>query len=277
MTFSSRHKLITKILLLSGFLFLSYCYFESHWIKITEIEIRSPDLPGSFNGSKVVFISDIHLGPYLSSQRLSGIVARINEIKPAMIILGGDYVHYKSKYIEPVFNEFGRLRADLGVYAVLGNHDHYAGADLTRKMIAKSGINSLDNHSYWVKKGLDSIKIGGVGDLQEGIQIPENILNGLKKSDFAILVSHEPDYVENLNRELIDLTLSGHTHGGQITFFGLWAPAMPSKYGQKYRYGLIRSGKMQSYVSSGVGTVLVPFRFFSRPEIVVINLKKTEL
>lgn len=274
MRMSLHSRFTISVLILSILVFLIYCFFESRWIKITEIEINSADVPDSFNGTQIVFISDIHLGPYLSSRRLSGIVNRINEIKPEMIILGGDYVHYRSKYIEPVFKELGKLRANLGVYAGLGNHDHYAGADLTRKAMVKYGYNIIDNQSFWVKKGADSIKIGGVGDLQEDIQVPENTLKGLKNSDFAILVSHQPDYIENLNADLIDLTLSGHTHGGQITFFGWWAPILPSNFGQKYRYGLVGSGKMKSYISSGVGTVLVPFRFFCRPEIVVIRLRK---
>jgi len=277
MTILPRNKTIVVFLILSGLIFLSYCFFESRWIKITEIEIKSADVPDSFNGSKIVFISDIHRGPFLSSERLSGIADRINEIRPEVIILGGDYVHYQFKYIEPVFKEFGKLRAGLGVYAVLGNHDHYAGADFTRKMMVKYGISNIDNQSLWVKKGNDSIKIGGVGDLWEDIQLPENTLKGLKTSNFAILVSHQPDYIEKMSTDLIDLTLSGHTHGGQITFFGLWAPILPSLYGQKYRYGLIDSGKMKSYISSGIGAVDLPLRFFCRPEIVVIRLKKTEL
>lgn len=274
---SFRNPVSMSILILSVLVFLIYCFFESRWIKITEIEINSGDVPDSFSGTKIVFISDIHLGPYLSSQRLSGIVNRINDLKPEMVILGGDYVHYRSKYIEPVFSELGKFRADLGVYAGLGNHDHYAGADLTRKVMAKYGINSIDNQSFWVKKGADSIKIGGVGDLQEDIQVPEITLNGLKKSDFSILLSHQPDYIENLKGDLIDLTLSGHTHGGQITFFGWWAPILPSHFGQKYRYGLVSSGTLKSYISSGVGTVLVPFRFFCRPEIVIIKFEKRVL
>jgi len=273
----SQHRFTIGGLVLSVMVFLLYCFFESRWIKITEIEINSEEVPASFSGTKLVFISDIHLGPYLSSRRLSGIVNRINDIKPEMIILGGDYVHYQSKYIEPVFMELGKLRADLGVYAVLGNHDHYADASFTRKIMSKYGINNINNQSFWVKKGIDSIKIGGVGDLWGDIQILENTLNKLKKSNFAILVSHHPDYIENLNTDLIDLTLSGHTHGGQITLFGLWAPLLPSNFGQKYLYGLVTSGKMKSYVSSGIGTVLVPFRFFCRPEIVIIKLKRIVL
>ena len=257
-------------------LFLTYSYFESRWVKITEVEIKSADIPDSFNGAKIVFISDIHLGPFLSANRLSRIVDQINGINPDIILLGGDYVFYYTKYVEPVFHEFGKLRSVYGIYAVLGNHDYYAGADLTKKMMAKNGINSCDNQYYWVKKGNDSIKIGGVGDLWEGTQVPENTFSGLKKSDFAILLTHNPDYLENIYTDLIDLTLTGHTHGGQVTLFGWWAPILPSEFGQKYRYGLIDSGKMKSYITSGIGTVTVPLRFFCRPEIVVLRLKKTK-
>ncbi|MCX6239506.1 MAG: metallophosphoesterase [Bacteroidia bacterium] len=275
MMISFHNKVIISVLIFVGLVFAVYSYFESRSIKTTEIEIKSADIPESFNGLKIVFISDIHLGPYLSAQRLSGIVGQINAMKPDLILLGGDYVHYRSRYVEPVFRELGKLRSVFGVYGVLGNHDHYAGAALSRSMMAKYGINSIDNQSFWITKGNDSIKIGGVGDLKEDLQFPEYTFKGLKRTDFSILVSHQPDYIEKIESDLIDLTLSGHTHGGQITFFGLWAPILPSKYGQKYRYGLIDSEKMKSYISSGVGAVILPFRFFCRPEIVVIRLKKT--
>ena len=270
-----RKRSTAGFIILIGFIFLTYCYFESRWIKITEIEIRSADIPDSFNESVIVFISDIHLGPFLSARRLSLVVERINSIKPDFVLLGGDFVHYNSKYVEPVFNVLGGLRSPLGIYGVLGNHDHWAGASQTRKQMVKSGIISIDNQSEWVKKGTDSIKVGGVGDLWYDIQMPQNTFKGLKKSDFAILVTHHPDYLENINSELIDLTLSGHTHGGQITVLGRWAPILPSEYGQKYRYGLIEHGKTKSYISSGIGNVIPPLRFFCRPEIVVIHLKKT--
>jgi predicted MPP superfamily phosphohydrolase len=208
---------------------------------------------------------------------LSRIVDRINKIKPDLIIFGGDYVHYSSKYIEPVFIELGKLRSKYGSYGVLGNHDHYADVALTLKMMAKYGVNNIDNQSFWIRNGNDSIKIGGVGDLWEDIQIPQNTLKDLKKSNFSILVMHQPDYLEKIDTELIDLTFSGHTHGGQITLLGWWAPILHSNYGQKYRYGLVDSGKTKSYISSGIGTVILPFRFFCRPEIVVVTLKKAEL
>jgi len=187
--------------------------------------------------------------------------------------MGGDYVHREAKYIEPLFNEFRNLKTKGGIYAVLGNHDHWEDATLTKQMMLRNGINICDNKSYWVKINSDSIKIGGVGDLWEDTQELDSTIYDLKKTDFSILISHSPDFIETMPKDLVDFTLSGHTHGGQMTFFGLWAPILPSKYGQKYRYGLKQFGKMQSYISSGVGTITPPMRFFCRPEIVLIHLQ----
>ncbi len=89
-----------------------------------------------------------------------------------------------------------------------------------------------------------------------------------------MLVSHEPDFAEELQPGAADLMLSGHTHGGQLTFFGLWAPVVGSEYGQKYRTGTVTNGSTTVIVSNGIGTILPPLRFFARPQIVVITLKK---
>lgn len=264
---------ILTILTGLGIAFLLYCHSESRWIKTENIEIISADVPEDFEGKRIVFITDIHHGPFLSIDRIRNLVTRINKLEPDLILMGGDYVHRESRFIRPVFDEFKNLNSIYGVYGVLGNHDHWEDADLTRKMMLRNGIKICDNKSYWLKIGNDSIKIGGVGDLWEDSQVLENTIYDLKKSDFSILISHSPDYLENIQSDLIDLTLSGHTHGGQMTLFGKWAPILPSKYGQKYRYGLKEFKNMQSYISSGIGTITPPLRFFCRPEIVVIQLK----
>lgn len=270
-------KRVVKILFVLfglSILFLLYCHLESRWLKEENVELISKDVPESFSGKKIVFITDIHHGPFFSIERVQQLVDRINKLEPDLILLGGDYVHRDSSFIRPLFDEFQHLSARYGIYGVLGNHDHWEDADLTSEMMKRNGINICDNASYWLKIEKDSIKIGGVGDLWEDTQILENTTADLAQSDFSILISHSPDYLETLHTDLIDFTLSGHTHGGQMTFFGLWAPVLPSKYGQKYRYGLKQFEHMQSYISSGVGTITPPIRFFCRPEIVVIELKK---
>ena len=94
-----------------------------------------------------------------------------------------------------------------------------------------------------------------------------------EKNDFVILLSHNPDYIEKLQSDKIDLMLSGHTHGGQITFFGLFAPLIPSAYGQKYRTGLVETVQTKLLVSNGIRKVTPPVRFFARPQINIVYLQ----
>ncbi len=258
---------------LAGALLLGYSYFEARWIKIKKIEITSPDLPASFDGKQLVFISDVHHGPIFSIERVHRLVDRINQLEPDIILLGGDYVYGDPKFIQPVFDAFGKFRSKLGLYAVSGNHEFRQGIALTREMIHKNHIFDCDNQAYWVTLGMDSIRIGGVSDLTKSKPKIDSTLVGLKPNDFCILLSHNPDFIPRIKTDKIDLTLSGHTHGGQITLLGIRSFYSNSRYGETYRYGLKKTEKMQSYITSGVGTIILPMRFFCRPEIVLITLK----
>ena len=275
---------ILLIIFCSILLLPIYSYLEARWLKITHIEIESADIPESFNGKRIVFISDVHHGKHFSRVRVKDLVDKINALNPDFIVIGGDNVIWDSIYIRPFFDEIIRLKSKYGIYEVLGNNDYFTSASLTNKMMKRNKINNCNNESYWVKIGKDSIKIGGLDDISEGKQIPDSTLHDVKKNDFCILISHRPGSIPDIKTDRIDLTLSGHTHGGQITFFGLWAPILPGTYTetyqyfnfgiyQKYRYGLIKSDNRQSYVTSGVGGT-IPFRFFCRPEIAVLELKR---
>lgn len=270
-------RIVKKLFLISalfGFGLLSYMYLETRWIKTNEIDIKSPDIPPSFENKTIVFVSDIHHGPYLSKRRVGKLVSRINKLSAEIILFGGDYVQRNPKYIEPFFQEVKDLKAKVGIYGVLGNHDHWEDADLTRELMTTCGIKICDNESFWVHQKSDSIKIGGVGDLWEDVQSVKNTTHDLSPTDFCVLISHNPDYFEQMNSSLIDLAVAGHTHGGQVTFFGKSAPVLPIVNGEKYRYGLKTKGDTFLYITSGVGTVTPPVRFFCRPEIVVFKLVK---
>ena len=269
-----------------GIVILTYSSLETRWIKITRVPIESHDIPHSFDGKRIVFVSDIHHGAALSRERVMKLVQRINDIHPDIIILGGDYTSLEDKYIIPVFDELRNLKSNYGIFGVMGNHDYFVNGDLTKKMMTRNGINQCDNKSYWVKINKDSIKIGGIDDPEGDNQELDSTVFDVHRNDFCILISHRPDYIEQLKSDLVDLTLSGHTHGGQVTFFGLWAPILPSDNGiwaslslsgerQKYSYGLVHTKtSMQSYITSGVGTRYPHFRFFRRPEIAVLELKR---
>ncbi|MHC1683048.1 MAG: metallophosphoesterase [Clostridiaceae bacterium] len=253
---------------------LVYGLIEPYRIENKTTYFKHDKIPEAFEDFKILFISDIHHGIVYPKRRVKALVNQINLQKPDLILLGGDYVDDK-KYIHSLFNELKHLKSKHGIYGVLGNHDHKADAKLVVEAMEKAGISCLDNKGIWLKKGRDKIRIGGVGDFWKDIQNLKPTLNEVT-DEFTILLSHNPDYIEDIREDKIDLVLSGHTHGGQGTIFGLWAPFIPSKYGQKYRTGLIEVPNTKVLVSNGIGNVgrCIPIRFFARPQICIINLKR---
>ena len=272
----NRNKLIFVSIFAVALLLLAYTFIEPYWLDIKTTHINSRDIPENFNGTKIIFVSDIHHGPYFSKDRVKKLVERINELNPDIILLGGDYVHREPTYITPCFEELSKLKAKIDVFGVLGNHDHWENAELIRHEMKSAGIKEIDNKAEWLYKEGDRIKIGGVGDLMEDVQDITPTINDTKKNDFVILLSHNPDYFEKLGTDKVDLMFSGHTHGGQVTLFGFWAPLIPSTYGQKYRTGLVETVQTKILISNGIGTITPPVRFFARPQINVVILKRIE-
>jgi hypothetical protein len=270
-----RRWLILAAALLAVAAFAAATLVEARSLRTRTVAFSSPDLPAAFDGLRVAFVSDVHHGPYFSRERVRNAVARVNALHPDVIVLGGDYVYRSAEFVEPVFAELGRLQAPLGVYAVLGNHDHWVDPVKTRKALAASRIRALDNRGYWLQRGSSRIRLCGVDDLWEGRQDLAAAVDGATTGDFVLLASHNPDFVETLGGEPVDLVLSGHTHGGQVTLFGLWAPAVPSDYGQKYRAGLVLDGPVPAFVTTGVGTTVVPLRLFASPEVVLLTLRES--
>ncbi len=251
---------------------LVYSLLEPFWIETKETVFVSGDIPVNFNGTKIVFIADIHHGPFFSRQRISRLVKRINNLHPDIILLGGDYIHRNIKYNKPCFEELKRLNAPMGKFGVFGNHDRWRGGLLCRKGMEYAGIVLLDNDARWLNKNGRRIKIGGVGDLNTEEPDISPSVKDTKDKDFVIVLSHNPDYMEFLTSHKVDLVLSGHTHGGQCTLFGWWAPVVPSLFGNKYRTGVIKTALSTVIVTNGIGTISPPLRFFARPQINVIYL-----
>ncbi len=259
---------------------LAYGFAETYWIRVKEYTFTDPDLPAAFDGTRIVLLTDIHRGPFFSQARVAALVERVNALEPDLLVLGGDYVFTDTGYAQSCFAELKNLRAPLGCFAVLGNHDYEEyGGDIgdpspVIEAIAGAGITLLREDGVWIEHEGTRIRIGGVSDYTEDFPVLAPTLEGTSEDDFVLLVSHNPDFAETLPAGAVDLVLAGHTHGGQVTFFGLWAPYLPSEYGQKYRTGVVATENTTVIVSNGIGTsTILPIRLFARPQIVVITLE----
>lgn len=261
---------------------LAYGFAETYWIRVKEYTFTDLDLPAAFDGTRIVLLTDIHRGPFFSQGRVASLVERANALEPDLLVLGGDYVFGDTGYTQSCFAELKNLRAPLGCFAVLGNHDYEEyDSDIgdpapVIEAIAEAGITLLRENGVWIEREDARIRIGGVSDYREDFPVLAPTLEGTSEDDFVLLVSHNPDFAEELPAGAVDLVLSGHTHGGQVTFFGLWAPYLPSEYGQKYRTGVVVTENTTVIVSNGIGTSTVPpIRLFARPQIVVITLESS--
>jgi uncharacterized protein len=275
-------RLVATIVLAVVAAFVAYSFSETYRLEVKEYTFASPDVPAAFDRTRIVLLTDLHRAFFFSQKRLAGVVERAAQLHPDLVVLGGDYVYGSMKYEVPAFTELSRLQAPLGVFAVLGNHD-YAHLDHDRndptptlRAAEKANIPLLDNAGVWIEKSGQRFRLAGVSDLQEGFPNPQAAIGDARPADLVVLVSHEPDVAESLTPGEADLMLAGHTHGGQVTFFGLWAPVIGSDYGQKYRTGMVSTESTTVVVSNGVGTIFPPLRFFARPQIVVITLHSAD-
>ncbi len=282
---SRRSRRLWRLLVVAFFavivLFVAYGFGESYWIDVKDYTYRSPEVPDAFDGTRVVLVTDIHRGPFFSQERVASLVERVNALEPDLVLLGGDYVYLGTKYAASCFEALEELEAPLGCYAVLGNHDYGKyqdgenGPNDVIKAMEQADITLLREDAVWIEKGAERIRLGGVSDYSVDRPRFTPTVKGTASDDLVVLLSHSPDYAEDLPGDTIDLVLSGHTHGGQMTLFGRWAFYVPSEYGQKYRTGVVENGSTTVIVSNGVGTSTIPpMRLFCRPQIVVVTLER---
>ena len=249
-----------------------YGLFEASCFRIARLTIPVRNLPVPFSGLTIALLTDLHHGRYTSLHYIRTVVEVTNALQPDVVCLGGDYALASRKYLPPCFDVLSELNARLGVFGVLGNHDHYYGATLTRELMRNARVAEITNGGYWFMLRGTRLRIAGVDDLWEGTQDLAAALSDARTDDACILLSHNPDYVETLADARVGLVLSGHTHGGQVVFPGPYAPFVPSKFGTKYLHGLVKTDVTQVYVSRGLATVGPPIRIGAPPEISFLTL-----
>lgn len=243
-----------------------------YWISETEVFIR--DLPERFENFRITQLTDIHHSRILGIDRVRHVVELAQETKPDMFVLTGDYTTSYRRFIEPCAEALAPLNAPEGVWAVLGNHDHYTDPELTTRALRRHRITVLDNAHTTLQRGPDALQLSGIDDWTWNATDWTRAFSGLKPSTPTILLSHQPSVLDLEQTKNVALILSGHTHGGQVRLPFLGAPARFATKDLKYDRGLFHRGETQLYVSSGTGVIGLPVRLGVRPEIAVLRLKR---
>lgn len=254
---------------------LGYSLLESCWLGVRRATIAVPRLPAAFVGTRIAFVSDLHHSSMNGREYLEKVVSITNSLAPDLILLGGDYVHNQRRFIAPCMQELGKLESRWGVFGVLGNHDHWTAPERVSNAMAGAGITELTNAGRWIEKDGQRLRVAGVDDWWEGEQLLNPALQNVGPDESALLLSHNPDYVETLADDRVGLVLSGHTHGGQVVLPIVGAPRVPSRYGQKYLHGLVKTKHTQVYVTRGVGSIgpmNLTVRFCCPPEISLLTI-----
>jgi predicted MPP superfamily phosphohydrolase len=258
-------------------------------LKIEHVNLGFPNLPDSFDGFRIVQISDLHASFWVGRGYLQQMVGKINKLKKDLVVITGDFItgavnHFWKRWIPTLEGDY--LSMVIGVLgeldsgdklAVLGNHDQWDGKETELRLVGgleSVGIRVLRNNSEKLVRGLSGLYVAGTDDYWFSCD-PERALHGVPQSQFKILLSHSPDVrYEIKNRTKIDLTLCGHTHGGQVAIPFITHHFIPIKDPSRYRAGLVKEPYGYTYVNRGIGTLVFPFRIAAPPEITCITLQK---
>ena len=249
---------------------------EPYNYSISETDIRIKNLPGAFEGFRITQLTDIHHSRIVDLSEVRRVVSLAAQTKPDLFALTGDYTSSYRRYIEPCAEVLAGLNAPEGVWAVLGNHDHYTDPELTARALTRQHITVMNNSNTVLRRGSDSLQLAGVDDWTWAATNWPRALAGLNPNIPTVLLSHQPRVLDLPEARISSLILSGHTHGGQIHLPLIGSPARFATKDLKYDRGLFRSGNTQLYVSSGTGVIGLPLRFGVRPEIAVLRLLRAD-
>lgn len=264
---------------------------EPNWIEVTNVDLPLPGLPDALDGFTIAQLGDFHLGRYVSAEDVRRSVRIANDLEHDLIVLTGDYVYGSASYGDACGRELASLRAQSGVFAVLGNHDVWTDADQVASNVAAAGIEVLRNQARALEVGSSRIWLLGVEDTgytagflggsfndfravwQRARGKLSTLLEEIPADEPRLLLVHNPDFTEMLPAGRIDLALCGHTHGGQVRVPFLGRPVVPSCFGEKYASGLVQGPMTLVYVNRGIGLIAPPVRFNCRPEVTLLHLR----
>ena len=244
---------------------------EPYMLTIEHQPIHLAKLPKQFDGFRIVQLSDVHHGPFSSREQIERAVETANRLKPDIIALTGDYISKERHYASPCAEMLGKLKARYGVYAVLGNHDHWTDAKLITDLFRAECIKVLINQGMRFEHAGAAFWLAGVDDTMVGLEDISLALAGSREDEMKLLLAHNPIVLRRAARAGIDLVLSGHTHGGQVAIRS--ERSASGRPRRRLLKGLGRHGNTQIYVTRGLGTVILPIRYGCPPEVSLLELR----
>ena len=273
--FSRRARALLGAILLAGLLVAAWgSLVEPARLVVRETALTLPGWPRVLDGLRIAMVSDVHAGsPHVDEAKIERIVNEVGRAAPDVVVLLGDYVISGvagGRFIDPEHTAqlLGRLRAPLGVYAVLGNHDWWFDGERVRHAFEAAGIPVLENDAVRLERGVWLIGLADIWTRTPDLADP---LARVPATEPVIVLSHNPDIFPTVPAR-VTLTLAGHTHGGQVVlpFFGRLI--VPSRYGQRYAIGHVEEDGRHLFVTPGIGTSVIPVRLGVPPEISVVRL-----
>jgi predicted MPP superfamily phosphohydrolase len=285
----SRRSFLKNSLRLSVLAFFGIGYARRNNLKTEPVRLDFPNLPPSFHDFRIVQVSDLHASFWVGRDYLMQVVKEINKLEKDLVVISGDIITGsvnnfwkrwipagKGDYISMVVDVLGNLKEG-DKFAVLGNHDQWGSKKAELRLVKgleNVGIRVLRNSSIKLNRGRSDLYLAGTDDFWASYNLRE-ALQQVPPNEFKILLCHNPDVREDIKKETkIDLTLCGHTHGGQVAIPFISHHFIPIKDPVRYQAGLIKEPYGYTYVNRGIGTLVFPFRVAAPPEITYFTLQK---
>jgi predicted MPP superfamily phosphohydrolase len=260
-------------LALSPFALAAYgTLFGARVLRRERVEVPVAGLPRGWWGARIVQLSDLHSGRHVTAQRLRRIARRAARLSPDLLVVTGDIVHNSHAFASQAAEAIATVKAPFGIFAILGNHDFWAGADAVERALENAGVQVLRNRGIALRRGGDDLWLCGVDDPWSGRFDLAAALRDRPEGAATVLLSHQPNTWPLAQRAGVQLQLSGHTHGGQVALLWLHRSLSLARFITPFVAGLYRAGTSFLYVNRGAGTVMPMIRIGARPEVTELVL-----